>query len=42
MGLISPVVAFDPDGQKILFVNGHYNGLAAWLIGSSSGGKLLG
>lgn len=35
----SPIVAFDPDGQKILFVNSHYNGAVGWLIGSSSGGK---
>ena len=35
----SPIVAFDPDGKKILFVNGYYNGLVGWLIGSSSGGE---
>jgi RHS repeat-associated protein len=35
----SPIVAFDPDGQKILFINGHYNGYLGWLLGSSAGGK---
>ncbi|MET3045668.1 RHS repeat domain-containing protein [Flavobacterium covae] len=32
----NPINAIDPDGRKILFVNGHYNSALGWLIGSSS------
>ncbi len=35
----NPINAIDPDGRKILFVNGHYNKLVGWLIGSSEGYK---
>ncbi|OCB70429.1 hypothetical protein LPBF_11995 [Flavobacterium crassostreae] len=32
----NPVNIFDPDGNRILFVNGHWNRFLGWLIGSSS------
>ncbi len=34
-----PTVAIDPDGKKILFVNGYWNGWIGGVIGSSTAGK---
>ena len=35
----SPLMAIDPDGRKILFVNGHWSSVYGGLIGSSKRGK---
>jgi len=35
----SPTIAVDPDGKRILFVNGYWNSWIGGIIGSSSPGK---
>ena len=35
----NPIMFVDPDGKKILFVNGYWNSYFGWLIGSSYSGK---
>ena len=35
----TPINAVDPDGERILFVNGYWNGWIGSLIGSSHPGK---
>lgn len=35
----NPVNAIDPDGKKILFINGFYSPVVGWAVGSSAGGE---
>ena len=37
----SPTIAIDPDGKRILFVNGYWNSWIGGIIGSSHPGKKI-